>query len=46
MKKNSPDQLTEYAKYILTNDSYDEQIKLVKNIDSVFVIRNRKLEVS
>jgi hypothetical protein len=46
IKDQNIDPLTEYAKYILTNGSYDEQIKLIKNIESVFVIRDRKLEVS
>lgn len=39
------DALSEYAKFILTCGSYDEQMKIVKNIESTFVIRNRLLEV-
>jgi hypothetical protein len=38
--------LSEYATYILNSGRYGERMTLIENINSKFVIRNRRLEVA
>lgn len=42
---NKAKHLAEYGRYLLTTGSYKQQAELVKGIDGVFKLRNRRLSL-